>query len=150
MQFVNNFSMNQATSLVFVFAPLSANLFPQLLWLPGFVTLLPILWRFAQCFIVGTHEQYLNSIKFSLNLIGFGFAIVEMPLASHYGRILAAIYSFYWDVIRDWKWKIRFYEKKDYRIHLPVKYFVLGLLYDLIGRSIWIFVPMTVNVRGLI
>jgi hypothetical protein len=55
MQFVNNFTMNQATSLVFIFAPWAAAALPELTWLPGFLTLLPILWRFTQCFIVGTH-----------------------------------------------------------------------------------------------
>ena len=112
--------------------------------------MLPILWRFAQCFIVGTHEQYLNSIKFLINLLGFAFGIVNMSLASHYVRILAAMYSFYWDVFRDWKWKIRFYEKKDYRIHLPVGILLLGLLYDIFGRSIWIVIPMSFNVRGIV
>lgn len=149
MQFVNNFSMNQATSLVFIFSPWAAAAFPELPWLPGFLTLLPILWRFTQCFIVGTHEQYLNSIKFTLNLIGFSYSIVEMPVHSHYWRIAAAIYSFYWDVFRDWKWKIRFYEKKDYRIDLPFVYFVLGVIYDLFGRSIWIFIPMITTARGI-
>lgn len=76
MQFVNNFSMNQGTSLVFIISPLAAVLVPELPWLPGFVTLFPILCRFTQCLIVGTHEQYLNSIKFTLNLIGFGYAVV--------------------------------------------------------------------------
>lgn len=108
MQFVNNFSMNQATSLVFIVAPWAATALPELPWLPGFLTLLPILWRFTQTFIVGTHEQYLNSIKFTLNLIGFSFSVVGMPTHSHYWRIAAAVYSFYWDVFRDWKWKIRF------------------------------------------
>ena len=108
MQFVNNFSMNQATSLVFIIAPWAAAALPELPWLPGFLTLLPILWRFTQTFIVGTHEQYLNSIKFTLNLIGFSFSVVGMPTHSHYWRIAAAVYSFYWDVFRDWKWKIRF------------------------------------------
>lgn len=119
MQFVNNFSMNQGTSLVFIIAPLADTAFPELPWLPGFLTLLPILWRFTQCFIVGTHEQYLNSIKFTLNLIGFGYSVVGMPTHSHYWRIAAAIYSLYWDIFRDWKWKIRFIEKKNYRIDLP-------------------------------
>ena len=99
MQFVCNFSMNQATSLVFIISPLMAVLLPELPWLPGFVTLFPILCRFTQCFIVGTHEQFLNSIKFTLNLIGFGYSVVGMPAESHYWRIAAAIYSFYWDVV---------------------------------------------------
>jgi len=55
MQFVNNFTMNQATSLVFIASPLTAALLPELPWLPGFITLFPILCRFTQCFIVGTH-----------------------------------------------------------------------------------------------
>lgn len=80
MQFVCNFSMNQATSLVFIMSPLMAVLLPELPWLPGFITLLPILWRFTQCLVVGTHEQYLNSIKFTLNLIGFAYAVVSMPV----------------------------------------------------------------------
>jgi hypothetical protein len=54
MQFVNNFTMNQATSLVFIAAPLTAVLLPELDWLPGAITLFPILCRFTQCFIVGT------------------------------------------------------------------------------------------------
>ena len=150
MQFVCNFSMNQATSLVFIIAPLSAVLAPELPWLPGFLTLLPIFWRFTQCFVVGTHEQYLNSIKFTLNLIGFGYSVVEMPIHSHYWRIAAAIYSFYWDVFRDWKWKIRFIETKKYRIDLPIVYFVLGFLYDLFGRTIWIIISMTTQERGIV
>lgn len=76
MHFVCNFSMNQATSLVFIMAPLTAALLPELPWLPGFVTLFPILCRFTQCYVVGTHEQYLNSIKFTLNLIGFAYSVV--------------------------------------------------------------------------
>lgn len=55
MHFVCNFSMNQATSLVFIIAPLSAALVPELPWVPGFVTLFPILCRFTQCYVVGTH-----------------------------------------------------------------------------------------------
>jgi hypothetical protein len=55
MHFVCNFSMNQATSLVFIMAPLSGALLPELPWLPGFVTLFPILCRFTQCYVVGTH-----------------------------------------------------------------------------------------------
>jgi hypothetical protein len=73
-----------------------------------------------------------------------------MPTHSHYWRIAAAIYSFYWDIFRDWKWKIRFIEKKSYRIDLPVAYFIFGLLYDLFGRAIWIFFPMTTNQRGIV
>lgn len=150
MQFVCNFSMNQATSLVFIVAPFATAAMPELAWLPGFLTLLPILWRFTQCFIVGTHEQYLNSIKFTLNLIGFSYSIVEMPTHSHYWRIAAAIYSFYWDVFRDWKWKIRFIERKDYRIDLPPIFLILGFVYDLFGRTIWIFFPMATSQRGII
>lgn len=55
MQFVCNFSMNQGTSLVFIIAPLASVLLPELPWLPGFLTLFPILCRFTQCFVVGTH-----------------------------------------------------------------------------------------------
>ena len=55
MQFVCNFSMNHYTSLVFIVAPLATVLVPELPWLPGFVTLFPILCRFAQCYVVGTH-----------------------------------------------------------------------------------------------
>ena len=99
MQFVCNVSMNQATSLVFIMSPLTAVLAPELPWLPGFITLFPIFCRFTQCYIVGTHEQFLNSIKFSLNLIAFGFSVVQMPFHSHYWRIVAAAYSFYWDIV---------------------------------------------------
>lgn len=99
MQFVCNFSMNQGTSLVFIIAPLATVLVPELPWLPGFLTLLPILWRFTQCFVVGTFEQFLNSIKFTLNLIGFGYSVVGMPVESHYWRIAAAVFSLYWDVV---------------------------------------------------
>jgi hypothetical protein len=150
MQFVNNFSMNQGASLAFITAPLVKVAFPELPWLPGFLTLLPILWRFTQCFVVGTHEQFLNSIKFTLNLLGFGFTVVDMPVHSHYWRIAAAIYSFYWDIFRDWKWKIRFIERKTYRIDLPEIYLLLGLLYDLFGRTIWIIFRMETEERGVV
>ena len=100
MQFVCNLSMNQATSLVFIMSPLMAVLVPELPWLPGFITLFPIFCRFTQCYIVGTHEQFLNSIKFTLNLIAFGFSVVVMPVHSHYWRIAAAAYSFYWDIVK--------------------------------------------------
>jgi hypothetical protein len=99
MQFVCNFGMNHATSVVFLMNPLMAVLLPELSWLPGFVTLLPIFCRFTQCYIVGTHEQFLNSIKFTLNLVGFGYSVVGMPALSHYWRIAAAVYSFYWDIV---------------------------------------------------
>jgi hypothetical protein len=99
MQFVCNFTMNQATSLVFILSPLMAVLVPELPWLPGFITLFPMLCRFTQCYVVGTHEQFLNSIKFTLNLLGFAYAVVDMPVESHYWRIAAATYSFYWDVV---------------------------------------------------
>ena len=99
MQFVCNLSMNQGTSIVFIIAPVMTVLAPELPWLPGFMTLFPIFYRFTQCYVVGTHEQFLNSIKFTLNIIGFGFAVVQMPVHSHYWRILAAAYSFYWDIV---------------------------------------------------
>jgi len=91
--------MNQGTSLVFIIAPMAEALLPEVRWLPGFLTLFPILARFTQCFIIGTHEQILNSIKFTLNLLGFGFLVVNMDIHSYYWRIAAAIYSFYWDVV---------------------------------------------------
>ena len=103
MQFVCNFAMNQATSLVFIMGPLMAVLVPELPWLPGFITLFPILCRFTQCFVVGTHEQFLNSIKFTLNLLGFAYSVVGMPVHSHYWRIAAAVYSFYWDIVTIWR-----------------------------------------------
>lgn len=33
---------------------------------------------------------------------------------------------------------------------MPFIWFVLGFLYDLFGRSIWIFIPMTTHERGII
>lgn len=96
MEFVCNFSMNQATSLAFFLTPLFDVILPQL---SGLVTVGPTLCRFTQCFVVGTHEQYLNTIKFTLNLLGFAFLVVEMPGESHFWRVLASAYSFYWDVV---------------------------------------------------
>lgn len=51
---------------------------------------------------------------------------------------------------RDWKYKIRFYEKKDYRIHLPMRFLVAGVLFDIFGRSIWIIFPMVTQTRGIV
>jgi hypothetical protein len=51
---------------------------------------------------------------------------------------------------RDWKWKIRFFEDKNWRIDLPMRFFILGFFYDLFGRTIWIMFPMGVQDRGIV
>jgi hypothetical protein len=42
------------------------------------------------------------------------------------------------------------YEKKLYRIDLPLIWFAFGFLYDLFGRTIWIIIPLRTQERGIV
>lgn len=76
-----------------------------------------------------------------------------LTLLAHCGSsvlLLLGCGKIYFTQFRDWKWKIRFLEKKKFRMDLPLLWFIVGGLYDILGRTIWILIPMVTQDRGLI
>ena len=120
-------------------ASLHHVLIPEFPWIAGLCLFLPYLLRVTQCIIVGTRMQCLNSLRLLTILIGLAFSTVQMPVACRYFLIAADLCSLYWDFFREWQWQ-RFFSEPHSRRDLPLPYFILSAIYNIIGRCIYIFV----------
>lgn len=106
--FVNTFSLNQLITVSIITTSLISIIFPEWEKYIRYMQLIPLLIRIWFSIIIGTGQEYCNCIKFILMGLVNYLTIVNLTMYLFYLRFVTSIYSYYWDIFRDWKLNIRF------------------------------------------